>query len=340
MSWRVTDGEWRFVLTLITTVLFFSGNTCKAQVVQLNNVAEAFEKISDHPVLYDFKKTGVKIPGGGHLQGIQGWRDAGDDSSAYIKAGFTPIEYVAITGSSNTSSYYVTVRLNSKDGEDKVVSLQKLIATPYRHAGGCQLIDKKLFVGIEDNETKNKSRIMMISLPDTGKEGEKIIIERQGSYKRSTAGAVGVTQIHNDHYLVAVGDWDSRNIDFYISRLYSGKAFDSLTTFHAPDNEKWCSYQSINLLSDKAGNLFLIGFCLDENKNRADLFKVSIEKDGTVFVPVQTRYFKCPKGTSFRYGAGVRILNEQEIEIYACQRKLKRHNFISIFRFLPKIVDI
>lgn len=337
---RLIDRRGWFIFTGVIVFLLLMVNACRAQVTVLTNVQQAFENIPARPYLLKLLNRLHKASAGGHLQGIQlaqaQWAEPGWNYNGlqHVFEGHPdPAPFFIITGSSNKYSYYVKAKRVSENYE--VTDIHKLEGQPFRHAGGCQAIDNKLAVGIEDNQGKSKSKVVLISMPDTGKSCEKVVIDRQGSFKRSTAGAVGITKIHGDHYLVAVGDWDSRNIDFYLSRLYSGKAFDSLSTFRAPVNEKWCSYQSINLLSDSTGNLFLIGFSLDGNKNRADLFKVSLEKDGAIFALVSTRYFNCRKGAGFRYGSGIGISGNRLV-IYACQRRLKKTNTINIFETLPK----
>lgn len=304
-----------FLHSILFTLLIINSAVISAQTI-LNNVPEAFEKIATTPHLIHLKSNSVKIPSGGHLQGIQCLSDS----------------VAIITASSGSYSYYITAPLYG----GKVSTPQKITNSPFRHAGGCQLYGHKLFVGVEDNMAKNKSDILAISFDQEGKELTKnIIAQRKGIVKRSTAGATGVTKIKSGQYLIAVGDWDSRNIDFYLSKPGSDTLFDSLTTFTVFGNQKWDSYQSINLLTDTAGNIYLIGFALDGLNNCADLFKVKLSKANAELVPVSTRNFKCRGGAGFRYGAGLKVAASNSITLYACSRTAKPRLTINVFSLEP-----
>jgi hypothetical protein len=191
----------------------------------------------------------------------------------------------------------------------------------------------KLVVGVEDNQAKDKSDIVMITFDNAGKEINKhVIAHRSGTFKRSTAGAVGFTQLPDGRYLVAVGDWDSRAIDFYRSRSGDGNSFDSICTYHAPDQGHWCSYQSVNLLTDTAGKIFLIGFGLDGTQNRSNLFEVKLSTQGVSLVPVSTVNFKCKGGAGFRYGAGLYVTKEHDLIVYSCSRGTNPNITVNVFK--------
>ena len=282
----------------------------------LTDVPAMFNAIGSKPQVLHLKKNAIKIPAGGHLQGIQ----CLDES------------HIVITASSASYSYYLTAQLDSAAGKGQINSLYKIADSPYRHAGGCQMSGNKLVVGIEDNHAKDKSKIVMVLLDDSAKQNESYIIaHRRGSVKRSTAGAVGFVKTYTDQYLVAVGDWDSRNIDFYFSRKNNDTLVDSVTTFRAPDKAKWCSYQAINLLmgSDK---IFLIGFGLDGANNRADLFEVIGQTEATYLRLISTRNFKCKAGASFRYASGIYVRTDGRLTIYSCGRNVSQHTAVNIFR--------
>jgi hypothetical protein len=282
-------------------------NPCFAQIY-LNNVPAAFSNISSKPHEFHFINH-FKIPLGGHLQGIQGY-------------GSGSCERIVLSGSSGKASYYITASIDTPHA--KTQTFQKLLDSPFRHAGGCQVVGGKLFVGVEDNIAKDKSSILMINLSDNH---VNTIIIRKGQYKRSTAGAVGSVKRKDGKYLLVVGDWDSENLDFYPSQDTSANTFDSIFAYHKPSNESWCSYQSLNLLSDTSGNIFLIGFGKEANRNRADLFQLN------KYIPklLLTRYFNCTKGSSFRFAAGLRTVSGNKLLIFSSSRQLKRNNTINIF---------
>ncbi len=282
--------------TLLLVLLTGIGAVTQAQV--LANVPEAFAALqADKPAAKHFTNHHFTAPAGGHLQGIQATGTGG----------------WLITASSGSYSYYIHVV------GDTLQSLHKLYDTPYRHAGGCQLAGGKLFTGVEDNLAKDKAKVVAV-----GQNGSiAVIAQRSGRYKRSTAGATGAVYV-NGKYIVAVADWDSRNIDFY---RVDAAGYDSVGTFSAGNAVKWGSYQSINLLADTAGNLFMIGFCKYGSHNRADLFEVDAAYKLNL---LSSRNFGCTRGGSFRYGAGLGI-NKNTLMVYTCQRVLKRHNAVNVF---------
>ena len=283
----------------------------------LTDVTAAFKAISATPQLLHLKNGGFKIPAGGHLQGIQSLNNRD----------------IVITASSDSYSYYMVGQLNQRTGKGKITSVQKIADSPYRHAGGCQVNTDTMVVGIEDNRARDKSQIVMVSFDDSSKQNDShVIAHREGFVKRSTAGAVGFTKDNSGHYLVAVGDWDSRNIDFYLSKSWSILLFDSLTTFSAAIGQKWPSYQSINLLADANGKIYLIGFALDGVNNRADLFEVSLQKEAAYLRLISTRNFKCKGGAGFRYGSGICVTRDKKLAIYTCGRNVTGHTPINIFR--------
>lgn len=277
--------------------LFLHTALCAQQII--TNIPEAFQTIpNQQPRIFHFNSR-IKSPSGGHLQGIQGYTH--DTHTSFI-----------ITGSASTYSYYI----NAPENGD--ATLHKLANEPLRHAGGCQISNNNVFTGIEDNAQKDKADVVMFT---PGIKPVETLIKRNGMFKRFTAGAVGALYL-NGNYLVAVADWDSRHIDFY---RYSDKGLDSLASYTA--SGKWHSYQSINLLTDTAGNIFLIAFCLEGKNNRADLFSV-INYQLTL---LSSRYFECTNGSSFRYAAGIGITTENKLVVITCPRKLKKRNSINIF---------
>ncbi|HLP51554.1 MAG TPA: hypothetical protein VK154_11760 [Chitinophagales bacterium] len=273
-----------------------------AQVSRLDNVPDAFMRIPDSkPVLVHFYNTKHKVPEGGHLQGVQAFS-------------FNGKEHLALTGSSGSYSYYVTAPVDSE------ARLVKLLDSPYRHAGGCQLAGDMLYVGVEDNVAKDKAKVIALNIDG---EIQGTVAERKGRYKRSTAGATAVIKVNWE--IIAVCDWDSKHIDFYLP-TYEGYGLQE--TYTMPDTGVAGAYQSINLVADTAGHIFMIGFCKAGSTNRADLFSVDANYQLTL---LSSRYFKTTNGCSFRYGAGLRVINKNTLAIYTCQRALKRKNAVNVF---------
>lgn len=269
------------------------------------------------------------LPKGGHLQGIQRLGDQ-----------------IVITGSSETFSYYLTV-----DPDDGTSKLTKLLQSRFRHAGGFQVFENRCAaIGIEDNASKDRSLAWILDLaadePESPQSAQSppqplIEIKRQGPPKRATAGALGLARVEGKMWLV-VGSWDSATLDFYESNdraLHDPDCrFTKTASWFAEsaDRSNWSdaqygSYQNINLVIDRLGAVFLLGFCREDGVDRLDLF----QWNGKPRVPVAQRLrkimsktFKCRR-TTFQAGAGIHIDSSGKLYILSCSH---RDGAIEIFR--------
>jgi hypothetical protein len=232
-----------------------------------------FQRISSHPVDYAFQDIPSFDARGGHIQGIQLRVERGDT-------------IVYLSGSSSLVAYMAKAHL--KGGTSRILSIDTLLMSPYRHAGGFQIFQDHLAVGIEDNHLRNSSKVLVYELSKSVDTWTHPVytLERSGSYERSTAGAVGITS-HQGSVLLVVADWDARNLDFYaISendfRLRSA-AFRPIATVEIAQlprqdwsDPAWHSYQNLNLVSEDK-TLYLVGFAkTSENRQVADIFSIEI----------------------------------------------------------------
>jgi hypothetical protein len=119
-------------------------------------------------------------------------------------------------------------------------------------------------------------------------------------------------------YLLAVGGWDSDNVDFYtsnnVSPTASNWAFSRVKTWK--ENSKntsgwidgnWGAYQALNLLRESNGRLYLVGF----NRNSgghdwADLFSLDMSaSQSRMLKKIDKKHVYCRDGASFRWGGGL-----------------------------------
>ncbi len=191
---------------------------------------------------------------------------------------------------------------------------------PLRHAGGIQICDKVLAVGVEDNQQKTRSEVQFwdMSEPVTPRQYEHLTIRRAGEPEDRTAGGVGIARRPHDH-VVAVANWDSQAIDFYRS---NGKPLDDKEcrfALHArwqsatanrldwePD-QKTDEYQAVNLVSDAAGNVVLLGFATtNRGQDIVDVFEVDLDqRDGDHMLrKVARQMMRLTAGSHFRYAGG------------------------------------
>lgn len=283
------------------------------QVVE--NVPKAFALLNTEPELIKLNNT-IDVPTeGGHLQGVQ-WIQAGGK------------EKLLMSGSSRHTAYLLQADLHTKTTE----LLIPLMKNPFRHAGGIQVSDSHLVAGIEDNHLKTTAKLVLYKLQQdtTSQIKSSLSIHREGPVKRYTAGATGLISL-NGKYLVVVGNWDSRNWDFYLIDP-DMENWELITTFDAPAD--WASYQSINLIKDKE-HLYAIGLYGKGQVGQADLILIS---DTEVFKPIMlkmsTRAFNCTGGVDFNTAAGIQVDSFGNLHLWATQRNASKQ--ISVNRYAPK----
>lgn len=311
-----------FLLLSVLFVFFFHSDGD-----QQDKMITAFNAIQTNPEVISFYNSKEVNNSGGHLQGIQRYVN---------KSG----EYVFLSGSSDTYAYYAIAELGEKN---KVLSVNKLMDKPFKHAGGFQIFHHYMAVGIEDNSEKDKSKVCIydISEPEKPATTPIAIIERIGAPQRSTAGCVGITKYKND-LLVAVGDWDTKHIDFYTCPFESvrNQEFEKISAIDTKTIPKkgwiencWHSYQNINLFTS-GNNLFLIGLGQNTNgENIADLFSVSeVGSKNFRIVKQASKSFNCTDKVNFRAGAGAVLEDDGNIFIISCGHHLESASDLNLFK--------
>ncbi len=268
---------------------------------QVNNVPEAFEALSSEPEVM-FMSNYIEVPSeGGHLQGVQ-----------VIEKNGT--EKLLISGSSLTQAYVLQIDLTIR----KTDTLITLMKEPFRHAGGIQVSEPYLVVGIEDNFTKTTSKVCLYNYSDGNlyTAQPNFTMDRKGEAKLETAGSTGLLAIDTG-YLMVVSNWDSRNWDFY--RIDPEKKEQKmLASYAAPDD--WASYQSINLIRDGKA-IYAIGFYNKERVGYADLILVSnLEAFEPIMEKVRTKTFNCTNAVDFGAAAGLQVDKEGNLHIWGTQR--------------------
>src|SRR5690606_18476493 len=173
----------------------WNGTKCQGQI---RDLPEVFNSISTEGEKMSFTSSFPIENGPGHFQGVQLF----GENTAYI------------SGSTASTSYMLEVDLRPPA---KVKAVHKLMPDPYRHAGGFQVYKHYLAVGVEDNLKRTSSKVTIYDIGGDNKDWTIPLytIKREGPFEKATAGAVGITG-YKDEILVAVANWNSRNIDFYV----------------------------------------------------------------------------------------------------------------------------
>ncbi len=331
------SGRMLAVLILIASLLLTRAtarSSSEAQPVDVNprigDVPAALNEVSPTPHELVCQAGDFAIPAGGHFQGIQQAMIQGE-------------RFAIISGSSDSDSYFVLASIEGSAG--RLVALKRLLPRPFKHAGGFQVIGDYLVVGIENNDAKGSSKIWILELSQLlgpGTPKPTVEIERRGAYKRATAGAVGIAKARGRHFLF-VATWDSATIDIYES---NGKALHDpnfafklreIWQADKADKSSWfdrhyAAYQSINLVVDRNGRVFMVGFGRTDAANVMDIFEAKLEES----VPTAKRFEKlgrrilgCRK-TSFRSGSGLVITDSGALTVLSCG-----HREFVIERFEP-----
>lgn len=300
-----------------------------AQSVEKASIIHELEKINDTPSMLSFSNSLPINNQGGHLQGIQ-----------FLSHGTS--DYYVVSGSSDTYSYYSIIKKGEKS---QIISMNKILDKPFKHAGGFQIHGDLMAIGVEDNEAKKNSKVFIFRLDNPEKPSREplAIIERIGTYKRATAGCVGITVV-NGKVLVVVGDWDAENLDFYLideEKLnaegatlefeYSIKAKNMDRTNWV--NPRWESYQNINFVQDASGGLFLAGMAGNEQEeNVLDLFEVkSNDLSSFQLQKVWSKSYPKSMKTKFRWGAGIDA-SGGHIRIISCGEHIENNSEIGIYK--------
>ena len=279
---------------------FISVQPIVGKAQQVKNVPAAFEALSAEPRVIVLVND-IDVPTkSGHLQGVQ----------VMVQDG---AEKLLMSGSSFTQAYILQADLISRQTE-KLIPLMK---EPFRHAGGIQLTDTYLGVGIEDNVKKTVSKVRLYNYRNESLYEDKpvVTIDREGAPELKTSGATGILALGND-YLIVVSNWDSRHWDFY---RFDPDRVDRSIIYSFAAHADWGSYQSINLIRDEEA-IYAIGFYKAADANYADLILVS--KAGP-FEPVMekvfTKAFHCKSGVSFGAAAGLQVDKEGKLHLWAAQ---------------------
>ncbi len=112
-----------------------------------------FSNIANEPTALSYANHLEINNEGGHLQGVQ-----------MVDSEFG--RFAVMTGSSDSYAYYMVVKLGHVN---QVVSVTKLFDKPLKHAGGFQIFQNYMAIGIEDNSAKNKSKVCIYDLSNPEK---------------------------------------------------------------------------------------------------------------------------------------------------------------------------
>ncbi|MDX2003378.1 MAG: hypothetical protein SFW35_13155 [Chitinophagales bacterium] len=242
----------------------------------------------------------TQLPNGGHLQGVQLFEASGK-------------QYMAVSGSSAKYAYYL-VGVATNDSSFQLSYIRLMDSIPFKHAGGFQVTEHFLAIGIEDDESKDSSKILVydVSHPGISDSLPIAVHYRGGIVKESTAGAVAAMWMANQ-LNVAIASWDANTLDFVNfhfdkegSRVLSQKHLLKWSMQEKKQqwpSKVWNAYQSINYFNSK-GKWYLCGTGRTSAGDVADLF--IIDTTGGILQMAEAGSYVLPfQEQSVRNGGGI-----------------------------------
>lgn len=299
------------------------------------DVLDKFKKIPQQGRVLKFERGVLAAPPGGHLQGIQVRREQKRDVAF-------------LSHDSRTEAFFLVVEFPRPfAGDGRVLHLQRLPGDgeepPLRHAGGIQICGDVLAMGLEDNQAKLRSEIQFwnVLAPARPIQMTHLTIRRRGAAADQTAGAVGLSK-RKDGHVLAVANWDSRAMDFYVSNgrplphpqcrfSFASRWDSSKADRHAwqPDRN-FGSYQAINLNADADGTLYLLGFyTASPSKDVVDLFQVTLIGESVQLKKLASKDMILNDGNRFQYGGGA-LFHEDALEILSTPAHLNNEVRINV----------
>jgi hypothetical protein len=207
----------------------------------------------------------TQLPQGGHLQGIQLYQSGGQN-------------YIFVSGSSNDFAYYFVAK-GISDTLYHLAYIRKMLNKPFKHAGGFQIAGHYLAVGVEDDDAKDSSKVLVynISNPGISDTTTAAFFLRGGIFKESTAGAVGA-MLKGDTLIAAIASWDAMTIDvvhFYFDKTTKDIATQKhIAKWNMSSNVGWNAYQSINLYWVDKSEILFVGTGAKNGEQIVDVYNI------------------------------------------------------------------
>lgn len=285
-----------------------------------------FDQITNEPQKIVFTNTHDVNNEDGHIQGIQ----------QFV---FNGKEYFFMTGSSSDYSYYSIADLERKE----IIAVNTWLGNPFRHAGGFQIVDDLLAVGIEDNKKADQSKVLIYKIINPTKPKLKLLktINRQGEFRRYTSGCVAMVK-HKGNIVLAIGNWDTVNLDFY--RIAEDKLerkdskFQEIGSIAVNDlktinwiEKNWYPYQNINFVKDAHEQIYLVGFAFDKSQGQEVVDVFSYDFNNLKLAKVASKRIAQIENMSFLWAGGIQFNLPNEIKLLMTERNIDKQFQINVF---------
>lgn len=207
----------------------------------------------------------------------------------------------------------------------------------FDHAGGLQALGKYLSVPLS---TSGRSRVVYYDVSNPAAPVRLHSLDHtvvNGETDIGTAGTSSLTKLANGHFLQIVGRYDSKALDFYVSSTTSmatprfawfttwtkGQGIDSTI-----DDFEWGSYQSLNLVNQCDGTLYLVGTRnsgVPDWKDWAVLYRLDLDgaSRAVSLTKVAKHHVDCGRGEvdycNLDAAAGVYVAPDRSLVLYATE---------------------
>jgi len=281
-----------------------------------------------------------------HLQGVQrlmgknsyyllATRSANESSSLYVVK-FESRDKSGMRFRSNRLYEGIPVELTLPPSEDGVVH-QELISKEYTHAGGIQIIGNYLVIPIEGSDQGNQAKIVFYNVEFPRypiKTNYEVYI---GPVFNKDVGTASITKLNDGRYLLIGGGPDADPLYFYISNGKSLKdtnlEFDPVAIWKLSEHSvyteigdnNWGAYQSLNIINQRDGKIFLVGTHQDivTQRDWLDLFRLEIDRSiypyKVKIIKVANRHMYSRNQCDFNAAAGIYIDPHGRLIVYATE---------------------
>jgi len=279
--------------------------------VRLANVELAFHAVPDTGALVKYSApSGFHFWPDHHFQGMSRYRD-----------------FDIFTHDGNTQGWLALASRRKQSLFADLINVPN--AGGRNHPGGCQVIGDYLALGLEHYDGKSSNGIVLFYWLGcmTGKDAPLLLLPRISC--AGGAGAVAITDIGSDadrRYLVAV--YDDGAVQLYLSNGFmldnTQCAFESLLS--VPQRLDPWGADNIALVTDKNNVPYLIALTGNDpgTENMAILYSIDLANKRLVLVgkPRQMHTTGSLASTGFRYGAGVKAIDENTLQLFCCERNV------------------
>lgn len=258
-----------------------------------------------------------------HIEGMQRFRPTLGQST-----------YMAFSGPGDTYSHLFIAELSGTPaaagpivtgGSTPQGSIIKTldVESGWNHAGGFQISGDILAVGLEKGceamyrlipgMCAKDARVDFYNVSDPSNPVKlSVYIDRSGT----TAGAVGVVKQASGAWLVIAGDDDNNDLTMYVQQ--SDGSFKSAATWSKSEmltapgvSGSYKSYQSMNLITDPAGTIWMVATTRSPQlvgHDYFDLFKVQPSGGGRAQITMMdSKSVTSTGGVDFSAGAGIYV---------------------------------